>query len=279
MVNLWKFLPETGIFETELNSEEFPSLDAASQRLPAGVYTTFRTYSHDKVLRLHDHFDRLQTSADLQSVNFILDTPTIRNALRKIISNYSKIDLRVRIHWSLQGMEPIVHLMVEKFEPIPQTMYLAGVSVNTIQMGRINPLSKSTSFITETSKIRADKPFDIHEYLLIGESGEILEGMTSNVFFIENNQLHTATDGILQGITRQLVLEAASSLSIPIHGQGIKIQNLFHTEEIFITSASRGVLPVTKVNNQKIGSGIPGPMTQEISSAFEVKLGKELEII
>ena len=205
MINIWKLKsddPKTGL---EL-IQEADNLDAASQILPTGVYTTFRTYHHDRVLRLQMHFDRLVTSAELQNVHFRLDQENIRKGLRKLTDNYPGDDVRLRIHWSIKQSEPCVYLMAEKFNPIPVEMYLNGVAAQTVHLSRENPLSKATSFINETRELRASKPADVHEYLLVGREEEILEGMTSNVFCIMNGTLFTASTGILLGITRQLVL-------------------------------------------------------------------------
>jgi branched-chain amino acid aminotransferase len=278
MVGIWKISTKKENADLEY-LQETASLDAGSQALPAGVYTTFRTYDHDRVLLLQYHFERLLTSAKLQSVNVLLDQAQIRISLRQIISGYPGIDLRLRIHWALQEAEPVVYLMAEKFHPIPQELYLNGVSVETIHLARKNPLSKATSFITETVELRAARSANIHEYLLVGDNSEILEGMTSNVFFVKNNTLYTASTGILKGITRQLVLEAAGSLSIPVIDQSLLAKEIHEIDEAFITSASRGVLPVSVIDTKKVGLGIPGPITRKISLAFNQKLQSDLELI
>jgi branched-chain amino acid aminotransferase len=278
MVNLWKLKTENQEVPLEF-VHEAETLDAASQEIPAGVYTTFRTYHNDQVLRLQQHFDRLVTSAELQDVHFRLDQENIRKGLRVITCKYSGDDVRLRIHWSIKQSKPCIYLMGEKFHPIPIEMYSNGVAAQTLHLSRENPLSKSTSFINETSDLRASRPADVHEYLLVGKDNEILEGMTSNVFCIMNGTLFTASSGVLLGITRQLVLEAVGKLSIPVVHQGIAIKDLDKVDEVFITSASRGVLPVTRLDGKNIRSGKPGSLTQKISSEFNLRLESELESI
>ena len=278
MVKIWKLTSQ--VEDTNLNLQgETNSLDNGSQELPAGVYSTFRTFHHDRVLRLQDHFDRLVTSAELQDVHFRFEQKKVRQGLREIISEFPEVDVRLRIHWSLNKSEPVVYLMGELFNSVPEEFYIHGVSVKTIQLSRNNPLSKATSFINETRELRAAKPADIHEYLLIGNDGQILEGMTSNVLCILNGTIYTASTGILNGITRQLVLEAVGSLSVPVVQQGLSVKDLSNVDEACITSASRGVLPVTLVDGKKVGSGKPGPLTQKIMFAYLKKLEAELEPI
>jgi len=278
MVKVWKLKSFSGKAGIEFIFEA-NSFDAGSQELPAGVYTTFRTYNHNRVLRLHEHFDRLVESAKLQEVIVLLNQGAVRAGLQEIVTTFSGVDSRIRIHWSLQQPAPIVYLMAEKFNSIPEEMYLNGVAAQIIYRSRENPLSKATSFINETNELRAAKAFDVHEYLLVGKTGEILEGMTSNVFCIRKEILYTASSGILMGITRQLVLEAVSSLSIQIVYQGFNVKEIDEVDEVFITSASRGVLPVTVVDRKIIGLGKPGKLTQRIGSEFTKRLEKELAAI
>jgi branched-chain amino acid aminotransferase len=278
MIDVWRLKSDdqkTWV-ELVLNAN---TLDAGSQELPPGVYTTFRTYHHDKVLRLHEHFDRLVTSAELQNVLIPLDPEKIRMGLREVISGYPEVDVRLRIHWSLEQSEPTIFLMGEKFTPIPEDQYYTGVAAQTIYLSRENPLSKATSFINKTHELRASKPVNIHEYILVSKDGELLEGMTSNVFCIKNGVLYTASSGILLGTTRQLVLEAVGNLAIPEVSKGLSIKDLAKVDEVFITSASRGVLPVTLIDGKKVGSGKPGNLTQRIIAEFTRRLEFELELI
>jgi branched-chain amino acid aminotransferase len=274
MIKIWKII-ESGL---EL-VHEAESLDSASQVLPTGVYTTFRTYHHDQVLRLQQHFDRLVNSAELQDVHIRYDQDSIRRGLLEIASNFPMDDIRFRIHWSVKQSNPVVYLMGEKFIPIPESLYTFGVEAQTIHLSRENPLSKATSFINETRELRASRPAGVHEYIMLGKDGELLEGMTSNVFCIVKGALFTASSGVLLGITRQLVLEAVGHLSIPVVHQGLSIAEVNKVDEIFITSASRGVLPVTILDGKGVGLGKPGGLTQRISREFNTRLDAELEAI
>lgn len=278
MVNVWSLKSENLATQLEF-VQESDTLDLASQELPTGVYTTFRTYHHDRALRLQMHFDRLVTSAELQDVHSRLDQENIRIGIREIGLSYPGDDIRLRIHWSIKQPVPVIYLMGEKFHPIPDEMYSTGVAAQTVHISRENPLSKATSFINETRELRASRPADVHEYLMVGREDEILEGMTSNVFCIMKGTLFTASTGVLLGITRQLVLEAIGHLSIPVVHQGFALKDLHNVDEIFITSASRGVLPVTLLDGKKVGTGKPGSLTRKISREFKKRLESELEPI
>jgi branched-chain amino acid aminotransferase len=259
--------------------ENITDLDTGSRKLPDGVYTTFRTYFQNKVLRLSSHFQRLQTSAELQNCFEKLDLSAIRVGLRKAGEAFSNIDVRYRIHWSLTQPQSEIYILAEPFYKLPDEFYTLGVRVQTVCMERENPVSKSTRFINSTSHFRENKPNDIHEYLMVSSNHEILEGLTSNFFSIGGGKIFTATTGILPGITRQLVLEAINNLNIPLETRGIKVTKIGKFQEAFITSASRGILPVTVINGIAVGMGKPGELTKQIDQEFSQCLIKALEII
>jgi branched-chain amino acid aminotransferase len=255
------------------------TLDNGSQQLSGGVYTTFRTYDHDKVLRLEDHFDRLEQSAKLQECKINLPRYVLRAGLLEIIEHYPNIDVRLRIHCAFDPEGVRIFIMVEPFTPIAEDLYHNGVEVKTIDLQRDNPVSKATSFIDQTREIRKTKPAEIHEYILITKDGTLLEGMTSNVFVVRDGKIWTASQGVLLGITRQMVLEVIASAGIEIVYSGYPVGELEHAEEAFITSASRGVLPVTCINTFRIGNGNPGKITEKIKLDYQNRLQSELRSV
>jgi branched-chain amino acid aminotransferase len=261
------------------NIGEVASMDEGSQGLTAGVYTTFRTYEQNKVLRLNEHFDRLDESANLQGYNTKLDRSFLQESLRQIANTYSEKEIRLRIHWSLDESENSLFFMSEEFSPYPPPIYANGVTAVTVNLARKNPLSKATDFINSTSVLRTEKPSNIHEYLMVSQTGEILEGLTSNVFCVANGRIHTADEGILHGITRNIVLEAIDHLRIPITTRGLDVGQVSHVQEVFLTSVSRGIMPVTSLNGQKIGSGKPGSVNVKVSEEYLRIIQSELQIL
>ena len=257
--------------------ENASNLDDASQRLAGGVYTTFRTYQHNKALRLQDHFNRLENSVKLQGRELVLPEYILRDALRKIISLYSAGDVRIRIHCSLVPETYHLYLMAEPFLPYPEDLYENGAKAITLEMQRENPASKATNFIDLTGDIRKNKPDGINEYLMVGNNQTVLEGMSSNIFIVVDKTVWTAEKGILPGITRQMVLKVISELKLNINFDGFPAKKLHSIDEMFITSASRGVMPVTNIDDVTVGNGLPGPITQLIRAGFEKQLQSELE--
>jgi branched-chain amino acid aminotransferase len=253
------------------------NLDQASLRLTGGVYTTFRTYNHSSTLHLEDHFDRLEHSVSLQGREMVLPRILVRKALREVIDQYPAFDVRLRIHCALLPDEIHLYLMAEPFVPYSEEAYLKGVAAMTLALQRENPASKATSFIDLTGDIRKSKPVGINEYLMVGREDSLLEGISSNIFVVKDRSIWTAGEGILPGITRQFALAVISGLNLEIRFEGYLVKNIRQIDELFITSASRGVMPVTRVDDLPVGTGLPGSITRLIRSEFDKKLQSELE--
>jgi branched-chain amino acid aminotransferase len=108
----------------------------------------------------------------------------------------------------------------------------------------------------------------VHEGLLLDEQGRILEGLSSNFFYVRHNKLWTAPQGVLSGITRGLVLAAASAENLPVVFKAAPVTEIHKFDEAFITSSTRSVLPIQKINEFIIGKGEKGPVTQRLSNAY-----------
>jgi len=260
--------------------KEISSLDEASKLLPAGVYTTFRTYQKFFVIHLRDHFDRLENSARLIGKQIQLDSDHIRVELRKTLTQFPANEARVRISIDLTREAGEIYLILEALHIPSLEEYHSGVAVLTRKMHRENPMAKVTSFITEASKIRkANSQLPINETLMISEDGTILEGISSNFFAVRNDAIYTAGEGILAGITRKTVIDIAESLGIPVNLHAIKVGDINNYSEAFITSASRAILPVTRINDRVVGNGQVGKITQALQIAFQQNLDAVLEEI
>jgi len=113
------------------------------------------------------------------------------------------------------------------------------------------------------------------EALIVDARGFVLEGATSNVFVVTNGELWTPPEsaGILAGITRAHLLEAAKTLGIPVRLEELPEQAIFDADEVFISSSIREVLPVVRVNEQTIRDGTPGVVTRRLHSAFRKAAG------
>jgi branched-subunit amino acid aminotransferase/4-amino-4-deoxychorismate lyase len=147
--------------------------------------------------------------------------------------------------------------------------YDDGVKVLTRTMHRENAKAKLTGFIHTAAELRQGLPANVNEILMIDADDCILEGLSSNFFGVLKGVLWTANEGVLNGITRQIVLEIAGRLGIPVHFACLPLCEIPNLQECFITSASRAVLPVVQIERTVIGTGKPGEITRRLLAGFQ----------
>ncbi|MCH8041625.1 MAG: branched-chain amino acid transaminase [Nitrospinae bacterium] len=107
------------------------------------------------------------------------------------------------------------------------------------------------------------------EAILLDPDGYVAEGTGENVFFVRNGVLKTTPlTNILEGITRNSVLELARERKIPIIEERFTRDALYVAEEVFLTGTAAEVTPVREIDDRTIGSGKRGPMTDTLQKAF-----------
>lgn len=262
-IKAWELSQQNGAVEISL--PDMSNLDAITRQLPQGFYTTFRTYNGGKhVLGLRSHFKRLYQPAAAQGIDPTLPDGDLRRNLVDIMQAYPG-EGRVRLILTNQGQ---VYIAVEPLKSLPPEIYLHGVKVMTTDIERQDPRLKSTSFISASqgarSKIAERKVFEA----LLVRNGAILEGMTSNFFYVKEGKLGTARHGILLGVTRRTVLRVARGRGVEIVYKPLKLDDVPAVEEAYITSSSRGIVPVVQIDGSMVGEGRPGPITHALMEAY-----------
>jgi branched-chain amino acid aminotransferase len=151
-------------------------------------------------------------------------------------------------------------------------MYARGVSAAIVSVARNNPQAidpavKSGNYLNNVLAVgEARRRSGAYEAILCSADGTIAEGASSNVFAVWAGVVRTppVEVGILDGITRDKVLELARGNAIPALEARISPDELRASDELFITSATRAVLPVTRLDDRAVGAGVPGPVTRRL---------------
>ena len=104
--------------------------------------------------------------------------------------------------------------------------------------------------------------------ILIDENNDISEGPGFNIFSVDKSGINTPDHGVLEGITRQTVINLAKELKLKINARPISIDMLKSSDELFATSTAGGVMPITKVSGELIGSGKVGNITRTIHKIY-----------
>lgn len=282
MINVWRVMVEAGqVSLAPIEADRrLATLDDTDGLIPQGVYTTFRTYQHDLVLHLDDHFARLQESAVLAGQAVPVDREIIRQALRLAIAQYpARGDLRLRLVIDLVRQPGTTYLAAAPLQRPSEQDYRQGVKTITCGYERHNPKAKMTGIIAAVAPLRQQFPPDVNEALIVSPSGIILEGLSSNFFAVKSGIIFTAEEGVLSGITRLVVLDEALAAGLQVDRAGLPLAQLAFIQEAFITSVSREVLPVRQVDAIVIGAGQPGQVTRLLSERYQQRLLRDLQPI
>lgn len=260
----------------ELHLANASSLDAVTSRLPQGFYSTFRTFDGGaRVLGLRAHLQRLYQPAELQQIEPAVPVDILRLHLAEILRDYPD-EARVRVILAGDGQ---VYMALSHLRPLPAEIYSQGVKVITTDVRRQNPRLKSTAFITTSEGTRAQiAASKIFEALLV-RNGSILEGMTSNFFYVKGGKLGTARKNILLGVTRRSVLRVARGCGLDILYQPLKREQVPNISEAFLTSSSRGIVPIVRIDDMPVGEGRPGLMTEQLSTLYIEYVMRHAELI
>jgi len=247
-------------------------LAAASAALPEGAYTTLRTYDGDGVPHLDAHAQRLEDSVALQGRPDGLDRTRLRRGLAAALKQTRFPESRIRITFA----PPDLFVSVEPFVPLPESVYEEGVTCATVPLRREVPQCKDTRFLGPAQSAYRALPPGAHEGLLVAEDGALLEGLSSNVFVVLDGVLRTEEARALRGTTRALVLELAQGL-LPVHREAATRADLPRASEAFLTSVSREVVPVVRVDDVVVAQGRPGALARELRARYRARMKRDAE--
>ncbi|PKO07577.1 MAG: hypothetical protein CVU41_02465 [Chloroflexi bacterium HGW-Chloroflexi-3] len=255
------------------------TVDQFVSTLRVGVYSTLRTVQKNKIFQFSFHLNRLVESYSLSKNSFHFDINKIRTPLKKIINVFPAEEIRIRIHIPLSEPEKC-YIILDELSTPGKFAYKNGVCVNTNNLIRNNPKAKITSFIQKSEEIKKFcKENNLEESLILSPERNLLEGLSSNFFAVQNKQIFTADSEVLSGATRDIILDEARKAKIEINYSPIPYDQIEKIEEAFISSTSRGLLPVIKIDDKQVGDGRPGKITNYLLSRLNERMLIEAESI
>lgn len=177
-----------------------------------------------------------------------------------------------------QATQPCILVFALPLTPLAANVYADGIAVGLSRAARATDGTravgaKTSNYLGSVMALHEVKQRGAQEALILGPSGEVIEGATSNVFVVRNGELLTPPidAGILAGITRQTVLEVAAEQALPVHEMPLHPSDLYRADEVFITSTVREVVPVVRVDDMTIGDGKPGPISARVLAGYRAK--------
>ena len=134
----------------------------------------------------------------------------------------------------------------------------------------INPRIKSNNLLNNALAMQEAIRAGAQEALMRNHRGEISECAQSNFFLVKDGTALTPPldSGLLEGVTRNFVFDVGALAGVPIREAVLGDQDLSDADEMFITSTTREILPVTRIDDHPVGSGVVGPVTTTLATAF-----------
>ncbi len=249
-----------------------------------GVFEGIRAYN-GKIFRCMEHIERLFNSAKGIALEIPLTKKELHEAIENTldVNNLSDAYIRVVITRGVGTLgldptkcpDPQVIIITDSICLYPKEMYENGLEVITVPTARtahsaLSPKIKSLNYLNNImAKIEA-KQAGVVEAIMLNSEGYVAECTGDNLFIVKNGTLVTPPPeaGILEGITRQVVMDLAQTASLPVKEQQLTRFDLYIADECFLTGTAAEVIPVVKIDSRQIGDGTPGNITKQLLDLF-----------
>lgn len=249
-----------------------------------GIFEGIRAY-HGKIFECDAHLDRFYQSAKAIRLTVPMTREQLRGAIEETMkaNNFSDCYIRLvatRGVGSL-GLSPVrcerpsVFVITDVLEMYPREMYEKGMAVITSSVIRnhpaaLSPRVKSLNYLNNIlAKLEAIDA-GVPEAIMCNHEGNVAECTADNIFIVRQGQVQTpqTSDGILEGITRKVILDLCRKHQIGFVEKMLQRHDLYIADECFLSGTGAEVIPVTKIDNRPIGTGQPGPVTRKLIEAF-----------
>jgi branched-chain amino acid aminotransferase len=250
-----------------------------------GVFEGMRTYSN-KVFRLDEHIDRLYESARAILLTIPMSKQEMIDAVKKTVELSGLSDSYIRLvvtrgSGSLgldpnRTSDPQVIIIVDLIALYDRKYYDEGLKIITASTIRnhpaaLSPRIKSLNYLNNIMAKLEGLQAGCMEAIMLNHKGEVAECTGDNIFIVKRGQLITpsADSGILEGITRNAILELANTLKIPARETTLTRHDLLVADECFLTGSAAEVIPVVSIDSRPIGDGKVGPTTKQLMIEFK----------
>lgn len=250
-----------------------------------GVFEGIRTYD-GLVFRLKEHIDRLYRSADAIKLEIpMTEIGMIKAVIKTLRVNRLKdsyIRLVVTRGVGDLGLDPrkcsrpTIFIITHKIKLYPEKYYRNGLEIITAATRRnfpqaLDPRIKSLNYLNNIlAKIDAIKA-GTEEAIMLTYEGYVAECTGDNLFVVRDGELQTppVDIGALEGITRDAVIGLAKKIDIPFCEKMLKMDDVYGSNEVFLTGTAAEIIPVVKIDRRGIGSGKPWPVTLKLMKEFK----------
>jgi len=255
-----------------------------------GVFEGMRSYG-GKVFRLGAHLDRLWASAKAIWLKIPMSQEELAKAVNETLAKNGIQDGYIRLVVTRGAgalgldpnkcSDPQTIIIADHIQLYPKEMYEKGLEIVTASTIRnhsaaLSPRIKSLNYLNNIMAKIEGLQAGCVEALMLNAKGEVAECTGDNIFIVKKGVLLTPPidAGILEGITRDAVIELAGQMNIPVQQIPFVRHDIFIADECFLTGSAAEVIPVVKLDSRVIGDGKPGSITRRLMERF-VQLTRE----
>jgi branched-chain amino acid aminotransferase len=260
-----------------------------------GVYETLRTYNGVPFL-YERHMRRLRASAGALHLDVPFDDETLLGWIHDTMAAANRLpdpmtEAYIRIlltrgvgelSYDLKATPaPSLVIIVKPFDEPPARVFDDGITISLVSIlrnhpGSVNPIIKSNNLLNNAIAMQEAHRKGGEEALMCNYRGELSECSQSNFFLVRDGIALTprSAAGLLEGLTRGFLFEVGREIGVPVQEATLRPEDIATAQEAFITGSTRELTPVVRVDDQVIGSGRPGPITQALLEGFRKKAGE-----
>lgn len=246
------------------------------------VYETLRTYN-GKPFLFSRHFARLEHSA--RAIDLTLPWMKAK-ALEEVRKTLFAGECRIRLLVT-RGIgevaadietctDPTPIIIVVPLVVPPERIYREGVETVISSVRRSSRFAdiKTGSLIHQVLARREAKAKRAYEAILLTADEKLSDGITSNIYIVRDRKLLTPSHaaGIVEGITRGVVLDLAREIGLQIVEGLFEVNEIAQADEMFLTSSTREIVPISSVDGKPVGNGQPGPVTHMLLRAYRTAI-------
>lgn len=249
-----------------------------------GLYEVIPSYSN-KMIAWDWHMERLSTGLKALDIRLEHDAEQLKTWCQQLTQYNPEPDQGIYIHITRGAEERRFHGWKNSAEPTVFMMTFAIPAINEPDLENVEPLRlgiehdkrwrnchiKSTSLLGNVLHFQGARASGLNETLLLGEDGTVTEASTSNFFIYRDGSVLTPPLGpeLLPGVTRRIIMRILTDHGgWPVVETPITQEMLFDADEVWLTSSTKGVVPVIEIASKMIADGKPGKQWLETARLY-----------
>ncbi len=256
-----------------------------------GVFEGIRAYGGE-IFRCQEHIERLYDSARAIALDIPINQEEMIDAIRKTLNVNDLTNAYIRVVVTrgvgTLGLDPTkcdspqIIIITDKIALYPPEFYEKGLEVITVPTVRnhhnaLSPKIKSLNYLNNILAKIEGLQAGVIEAIMLNDKGYVAECTGDNLFIVSDETLITPPPeaGILEGITRQVVMDLGRKCGFEVREENITRFDLYVADEVFLTGTAAELVPVVRIDSRDVGSGEPGPITHQLLDEFRQITGSE----